>query len=196
MPYESEIAEIAAATERLRPDKVGVRQISVVYNVRLTAHRAELQKPAFAEDLLIDALVALKTELVFRIVFVPGVTPTVSGAFFESERDDLFHKGQKEALFRKLLHPGRIEKFPHFLRYDPERFFFAFAVFLRHLVHGDQRQYLRHMLLIAFVAVFLFLKDQNVHSGAYFSFVICRKSRKIVLIAAYLDKSLGSVFFS
>lgn len=32
-------------------------------------------------------------------------------------------------------------------------------------------------------------------SGAYFSFDICWKSRKAVLIAAYLDKRLGSVFF-
>ena len=78
MAHETEITEISALAERLRPYEIRIRKISVIDDIRMTAHGAELQHPSFLQDLFIDAFVAFEMEFILRIILVPGITPAIA----------------------------------------------------------------------------------------------------------------------
>lgn len=99
-------------------------------------------------------------EFVLRIVPVPSVAPAEAGAMLEAKGDDFLHQRQKEALFRQFLHAGGIEELPHFLRNRFISIIFACSVALQHFINGNRRRYLRHVLIVALVAVSFFLIDQ------------------------------------
>lgn len=112
------------------------------------------------EYLGVNTFVAFEMEFVFRIVFVPSVSPSVTRAVFESERHDFFHKRQKETLFRKFLHRFRIKRLPHLGRNQIKRFFFALSVFLKGFVKRDSREDVFKMIEIALIAVFFLIFDK------------------------------------
>lgn len=95
MPDKAEVAALSAPAQGFCPNKVGIREISVIDDIRLAAHCAQLQKPAGPQNFLIEALVAFKAEFRLRIILVPGIAPADAGAFFEAEGHDLFHQRQE-----------------------------------------------------------------------------------------------------
>ena len=57
MADESEIAQLAALAERLCADKISIGQVSVIDDIRVAAHGAELHQAALAENFLVDAFI-------------------------------------------------------------------------------------------------------------------------------------------
>ena len=96
MADKTGVADVAALTQRLGADEVGVGERAVVDDIRVTAHRAELHQVALAEYLRIDTFVALKMEYVIRIILVLCVAPAESRAFLEAEGHDLLHQREEE----------------------------------------------------------------------------------------------------
>lgn len=108
MPNEVKITAIISITQCLCSSEIRVREISIVDDICLTAHGAQLQQIPFAEDLCIDAFIGFKMEPVLRIIFMPCISPAITGTFAEAERNDLLHQWKKEILSRKFLHAGRV----------------------------------------------------------------------------------------
>ena len=77
---EMEIAKFPALAKGLGADKVGIGQVAVVDDVRVTEHGAEaVNHDVFREDALVEALCALETELVGAVgVLVPDVLPALA----------------------------------------------------------------------------------------------------------------------
>ena len=96
VPHKAEIAPLAALAERLRPDKIHKRQVPIIDDVRVAAHRPQLHQVALPEDLRVDAFVALKVKFIPRVVPVPGVAPAKARALFEAEGDELLLSGRKK----------------------------------------------------------------------------------------------------
>ena len=115
MPHEAEVAELSALAQRLGPDKIGIRQISIVDHIGMTAHGSELQHTAGAQYFLIDALVTFKVEFIPGIILVPGISPPVSGALPEPKGNDLFHQRKEKSLLCQFLHAGGVKDPIHFI---------------------------------------------------------------------------------
>lgn len=62
----------------------------------MAAHRSELHKISFSQDLLIDAFIAFEMKFILRIILVLGVSPSIAGSLSEAERNDFFHQRQEE----------------------------------------------------------------------------------------------------
>ena len=61
MPHKAKIADVSALAERLGADEICIGQAAVIDDIRMTAHGAKLHQAAPAEDLRVNALVALET---------------------------------------------------------------------------------------------------------------------------------------
>ena len=91
MANKPEITYVAAAANCFRSNKIGIRQIAVVDDICMTAHRSEFHQPSFSEYFSEDKLVELKMKFMLRVVLVPGVAPAIARSLLEAERHDLFH---------------------------------------------------------------------------------------------------------
>ena len=103
---EIEIANFPALTKSLGADEVGVGQVAVVDDVRVTEHRAEAVNHAvFREDVLIEALYALEMELVGAVgVLVPNISPALARAHLEPLGHHNLHQRHEVTLFGQPLH--------------------------------------------------------------------------------------------
>ena len=147
----------------------------------MAAHGAQLQQVPLAQDLKVNAFEA---EFVLGAVLVPGIAPADAGTLFEAEGHDPFHQRQEKAFLRQLLHAGGVKEFPHFLGNDFVGLLLAFAVILQHLVERDGGQDLRHVLVVAPIAVRLFLRQQHRHAGVHVMPYIAGQRGKVIPIAA------------
>lgn len=103
---EIEIANFPALAKGLGADEVGVGQVAVVDDVRVTEHRAEAVNHAvFREDVLIETLGTLEMELVGAVgVLVPHILPALARAHLEPQGHHNLHQRDEITLFGQLLH--------------------------------------------------------------------------------------------
>ena len=92
---KAEVAFFSALAKCLGADEVDIVKVSVIDDVAVAEHLSEsAQKTAFAEFMLVEALVALKVIAVFGVVVEPGISPPLPGAHLETQWNDLFHDGK------------------------------------------------------------------------------------------------------
>ena len=106
MADEIEIAKFPALAKGLSADEVGIGQVAVVDDVRVTEHRAEaVNHLVFREDVLVEALGTLEMELVGAVgVLVPHIAPTFARAHLEPQGHHNLHQRHEIAFFGQPLH--------------------------------------------------------------------------------------------
>ena len=159
----------------------------------MAAHGTQFHQVPPARNSGIDAFVALKAKLIFRVIPVPWIAPAGTGTFLEAERYNLLHQRQKEALLCQLLHAGRIQEFPHFSGDECICLCFTFPIFLQNFIQRYGSQDLRHMLVIALVAIRTFLFNQFRHARIYILLHLYTERWKIALIAADCHQFFGNI---
>ena len=111
---KAEVAFFSALAKRLGADEVDIVKVSVIDDVAVAEHLSEsAQKTAFAEFMLVEALVALEVIAVFGVVVEPGISPTLPGAHLEAQRNDFFHDRKKARQPRHFPELFRGKRRPH-----------------------------------------------------------------------------------
>jgi len=173
---KAEVAEFTSLAEGLGTNEIDVVKIAIVDYVAVAEHRAEPFKESTLSELVpVKALQRLEMIAILRIILVPGIFPSLSGAILESERDDLFHDG------KETRHPGQLlkglwcKRCPHVGGNQFKSIFRTPAMTLEHLIDSYGRKDVAQVAVVAFVFIFLLLSDQFLHSSQYSLLFLGRK---------------------
>ena len=97
VPHEAEVAHLTALTEGLGALEIDIVEATIVDDITAAEHRAEtLKESVFAEFIPVQASQRLKVVVILRVLGMPDVFPTFSGAILEPEGNDFPHEREEE----------------------------------------------------------------------------------------------------